>query len=97
MAQENGWHDEKIRAAGAEFSVVKGPEGGRPLLMLHEELGYPGWFKWHTASLASTPSSSRAIRVSAAPRDSNGSPTCAISHRPMRDSFASRTLGRLTL
>ena len=52
MAQqlsENGYHDEKVRAAGAEFSVVKGPEGGRPLLVLHEELGYSGWLKWHTA------------------------------------------------
>jgi pimeloyl-ACP methyl ester carboxylesterase len=49
MAQENGYHDEKVHAAGAEFSVVKGPEGGRPLLVLHEELGYSGWLKWHTS------------------------------------------------
>lgn len=52
MAQqqpENGWHEEKVRAAGADFSVVRGPEGGKPLLVLHDELGYPGWFKWHSS------------------------------------------------
>jgi len=51
MAQqlpENGWRDEKISAAGAEFSVVKGPEAGPPLLVLHDELGYPGWLKWNS-------------------------------------------------
>src|SRR5271154_3803119 len=49
MAQENGWHDEKVRAAGAEFSVIKGGKGGKPILILHDEIGHPGWLKWHSS------------------------------------------------
>jgi len=50
MAQpsENGWHEEKVRTAGADFSIIKGPKSGRPLLVLHDELGYPGWLNWES-------------------------------------------------
>jgi pimeloyl-ACP methyl ester carboxylesterase len=37
-----------LSVAGNEIAVVKGGTG-RPLLVLHDELGYAGWLKWHTA------------------------------------------------
>ena len=38
---------EKIaRAAGAEIAVIRGGSG-KPLLILHDELGYPGWLSWN--------------------------------------------------
>jgi pimeloyl-ACP methyl ester carboxylesterase len=49
MAQEsNGWRDEKVRVAGAEFALIEGGSG-RPLLVLHDELGHPGWLGWHSS------------------------------------------------
>ena len=48
--QSTQWHEETVRVAGSDLIVVKGGSG-RPLLVLHEELGHPGWLKWH-ASLA---------------------------------------------
>lgn len=38
--------EETIRAAGAKLAVVRGGSG-RPLLILHDELGYPGWLSWN--------------------------------------------------
>lgn len=35
-----------IRAAGAEIAVVRGGTG-KALLILHDELGYPGWLSWN--------------------------------------------------
>jgi hypothetical protein len=37
---------EKI--AGAELAIVRGGSG-KPLLMFHDELGYPGWMGWNEA------------------------------------------------
>ncbi len=37
---------ETVKAAGAELTVVRGGSG-KPLLILHDELGYPGWLKWN--------------------------------------------------
>ena len=34
------------RAAGAEIAVIRGGSG-KPLLILHDELGYPGWMTWN--------------------------------------------------
>jgi pimeloyl-ACP methyl ester carboxylesterase len=34
------------RAAGAEIAVIRGGSG-KPLLILHDELGYPGWLSWN--------------------------------------------------
>jgi pimeloyl-ACP methyl ester carboxylesterase len=44
------WREETVKLDGADLIVVKGG-AGRPLLVLHEELGHPGWLKWH-ATLA---------------------------------------------
>ena len=40
---------EKIeKIAGAELAIVRGGSG-KPLLMFHDELGYPGWMGWNEA------------------------------------------------
>jgi hypothetical protein len=46
--QSRAWRQELVNVDGTDLSVVKG-DSGRPLLILHEELGHPGWLKWHTA------------------------------------------------
>ena len=38
--------EETLRAGGIELSIVKGG-AGKPLLILHDELGYPGWMTWN--------------------------------------------------
>ena len=38
--------EEKLNVAGAELTMVKGGSG-KPLLILHDELGYPGWMTWN--------------------------------------------------
>jgi pimeloyl-ACP methyl ester carboxylesterase len=38
--------EEKLNVAGAELVMVKGGSG-KPLLILHDELGYPGWMTWN--------------------------------------------------
>ena len=40
--------EETVRVAGADLTFIKGGTG-RPLLVLHEELGHPGWLGWHSA------------------------------------------------
>lgn len=40
------WTEETIDVAGANLVMVKGG-AGTPLLILHEELGYPGWMQWN--------------------------------------------------
>jgi pimeloyl-ACP methyl ester carboxylesterase len=37
---------ETVRAAGAEIAIIRGGSG-KPLLVLHDELGYPGWLSWN--------------------------------------------------
>lgn len=44
---EQQWHQETIKCDGTDLAVIKGG-AGRPLLVLHEEMGHPGWLKWHT-------------------------------------------------
>ena len=39
---------EIIRVAGTDLAIIKGGQG-KPLLVLHEEMGHPGWLKWHAA------------------------------------------------
>jgi pimeloyl-ACP methyl ester carboxylesterase len=46
VAQQQPWSEEVIRVAGTDLSCIKGGRG-RPLLVLHEELGHPGWLHWH--------------------------------------------------
>jgi pimeloyl-ACP methyl ester carboxylesterase len=41
-----GWKEETVPIAGTELKVIQGGSG-KPLLVLHDELGHPGWLKWH--------------------------------------------------
>jgi pimeloyl-ACP methyl ester carboxylesterase len=40
------WKQESVKAANAELTVIRGGKG-KPLLILHDELGYPGWMAWN--------------------------------------------------
>jgi len=47
MALGNGsreWKEETVHVDGTDLVVVKGGTGD-PLLVLHEELGWPGWLR----------------------------------------------------
>ncbi len=46
MAEKAQWRQETVNLDGAELAVIKGGSG-RPLLVMHEEMGHPGWLKWH--------------------------------------------------
>jgi pimeloyl-ACP methyl ester carboxylesterase len=39
---------EEFKTGNHQLLVVKGGSG-KPLLVLHEELGHPGWLRWHEA------------------------------------------------
>ncbi|MEW6299376.1 MAG: alpha/beta hydrolase [Thermodesulfobacteriota bacterium] len=41
------WREETIRVAGTDLSIIQGGTGS-PVLVLHEELGHPGWLRWHS-------------------------------------------------
>jgi pimeloyl-ACP methyl ester carboxylesterase len=45
MAQE--WKEVTAKVAGAELTCIQGGSG-KPLLVLHEEIGHPGWLRWHS-------------------------------------------------
>jgi len=38
--------EETVKAAGSELALVRGGSG-TPLLVFHDELGYPGWMTWN--------------------------------------------------
>ncbi len=40
------WTEERLQAAGAELQILKGGSGD-PLLVLHDEMGQPGWLQFH--------------------------------------------------
>lgn len=42
------WTERKVRIAGVDLPVIVGGSG-KPVLVLHDELGYPGWFNWQRA------------------------------------------------
>lgn len=42
------WTEEIVEAAGVKLQLVKGGSG-EPLLILHDELGHPGWLRFHQA------------------------------------------------
>ncbi|MBI3301452.1 MAG: alpha/beta hydrolase [Deltaproteobacteria bacterium] len=42
-----GWREETVRVAGTDLTLIQGGTG-RPLLVLHEELGFPGWLRWNS-------------------------------------------------
>lgn len=42
------WTEETVEAGGMSIQLVKGGSG-QPLLILHDELGHPGWHRFHQA------------------------------------------------
>ena len=42
------WTADMIEAGGLKIELVKGGSGP-PLLVLHDELGHPGWLRYHDA------------------------------------------------
>jgi len=42
------WSEEITHVAGTDLAIIKGGQG-KPLLVLHEEMGHPGWLNWHAA------------------------------------------------
>ena len=42
------WTEEMVELAGTSIQLVKGGSG-EPLLILHDEMGYPGWMNFHEA------------------------------------------------
>ena len=38
--------NETIKVGGSDLAIVRGGTG-KPLLILHDELGYPGWMTWN--------------------------------------------------
>jgi pimeloyl-ACP methyl ester carboxylesterase len=42
------WTEELVEVAGSKLHMIKGGTG-QPLLLLHDELGHPGWLHYHAA------------------------------------------------
>lgn len=42
------WTEEIVQVAGVNLQMIKGGSGP-PLLILHDELGHPGWLRFHDA------------------------------------------------
>jgi pimeloyl-ACP methyl ester carboxylesterase len=40
------WKEEITHVAGTDLAIIRGGQG-KPLLILHEELGHPGWMQYH--------------------------------------------------
>lgn len=40
------WREETVNVAGSELVLVRGGQG-KPLLVLHDEMGYTGWMGWN--------------------------------------------------
>jgi pimeloyl-ACP methyl ester carboxylesterase len=46
MAGNSDWKEQSFQVGGNSLTVKTGGSG-KPLLVLHEELGDPGWLRWH--------------------------------------------------
>jgi pimeloyl-ACP methyl ester carboxylesterase len=44
--QMQDWTQDSVPVDGTSLAVIRGGTG-RPLLVLHDELGHPGWLNWH--------------------------------------------------
>jgi pimeloyl-ACP methyl ester carboxylesterase len=42
------WIEETVHIAGTDLVLIRGGMG-QPLLIFHDELGYPGWMQWNEA------------------------------------------------
>lgn len=40
------WYEDTVRTGGIDLAMIKGGSG-KPLLIFHDELGYPGWMTWN--------------------------------------------------
>jgi pimeloyl-ACP methyl ester carboxylesterase len=63
------WSERSISLAGIKLPIITAGSG-RPLLVLNDEFGYPGWFKWqsalsrdHTLIIPMAPGFGRAPRI----------------------------------
>jgi pimeloyl-ACP methyl ester carboxylesterase len=52
MAGNSDWKEQTFQVGGNSLTVKTGGSG-KPVLVLHEELGDPGWLRWHTDLAAS--------------------------------------------
>lgn len=48
LDEKVAWTEAIVEAAGTRLQLVKGGTG-EPLLMLHDEMGHPGWLRFHQA------------------------------------------------
>jgi pimeloyl-ACP methyl ester carboxylesterase len=48
MTSIDPWVEESVEVAGTRLQLVKGGTG-EPLLILHDEMGHPGWLRFHEA------------------------------------------------
>ena len=46
VTRADPWTEERVDVAGAGLQLVKGGTG-EPLLILHGEMGHPGWLRYH--------------------------------------------------
>ena len=42
------WTEGTVHVSGTDLTIIKGGTG-RPLLVLHDEMGFAGWLSWHSA------------------------------------------------
>jgi hypothetical protein len=41
------WTEGTVHVGDTDLTIIKGGTG-RPLLVLHDELGFAGWLRWHS-------------------------------------------------